>query len=213
MTPRVDSVVIMTDQTTAPAAPIENVGRGLTFALIAIPAAIILFAIVAGLFQIISGIVAIVVPYIASWLYLKGAGAPLTRAAWGPFIGISAAAIVLGTISGIVAATYAGYLGNGGLFSPAFLRTVGNQFTSGMGDNALPILLGLGLGAVGIASVLRGPRTRVAAGTTPVAAPPATTAPDAAAPAAPAIPPVPPAANQPSPGVMLNGKPIDPKQK
>jgi len=200
----------MTDQTSAPTAPIENVGRGATFALLAIPAAIIVFAIIAGIFQIISGIVAVVVPYIASWLYTKGAGAPLSRAGWGPFIGITAVAILLGTFTGIVAATYASYLGNGGFFSAAFLRTLGNQFTTNIGDDVLPILIGLALGAVGIAGVLRGPRNRV---TAPVANPYTPTAPDATAPATPIAPPAPPAANQPSPGVMLNGKPVDPKQK
>lgn len=192
----------MTDTT----APTENVGRGTTFALLAIPAAIIIFAVVAGLFQLISGIAAIVIPYIAAWLYQKGAGAPLSRAGWGPFIGVSAVAIVLGTISGIVAATYSGFLGKGGLFSSAFLRTLLNQFSGNLGDNIVPLLIGLGLGAVGIASVLRGPRGRAAQVATP-------TATDAPAPAAapPAVP-APPAADQPSPGVMLNGKPVDPKQ-
>lgn len=191
----------MTDTT----APTENVGRGTTFALLAIPAAIIIFAIFAGLFQLISGIAAIVIPYIAAWLYQKGAGAPLSRAGWGPFIGVSAAAIVLGTISGIVAATYAGFLGKSGLFSSAFMRTLLNQFSGNLGDNVVPLLIGLGLGAVGIASVIRGPR-RAAQLATP-------TATDAPAPAAPPAVPAPPAANQPSPGVMLNGKPVDPTQK
>lgn len=216
----------MTDQTVTPAAPLENVGRGAAFALLSIPAAIIIFAVVAGVFQIISGIAAVVIPYIASWLYKKGAGGPLTRAGWAPFIGISAAAIVLGTLTGIIAATYAGYLGNGGPFSAAFLRTLSSQFTTNLGDNVLPLLIGLGLGAVGIIGVVRGPRTRP--GTQPApdqstAAPtgtavpastaaPASTAPDAAAPAR-VAPPIPPAPNQPSPGVLLNGKPIDPNQK
>ena len=203
----------MTDQTSTPTAPIENVGRGATFALLAIPAAIILFAIIAGIFQIISGIVAVVVPYIASWLYTKGAGASVSRAGWGPFIGITAVAIVLGTFTGIVAATYASYLGNGGFFSAAFLRTLGTQFTTNFGDNVLPILIGLVLGAVGIAGVLRGPRNRVAAPAANPYTPPAPDATEPAAPIAPPAPPTPPAANRPSPGVVLNGKPVDPKQK
>lgn len=194
----------MTDKTLTPAESTENVGRGATFALAAIPAAIIIFAIIGGLFQLISGIVAIVVPYIAAWLYQKGAGTPLTRKGWGPFVAVTAVAIMVGTLTGIIAATYAGFLGKSGLFSSAFLRTLLGQFTTNFGDNILPILIGLGLGAAGIVSVLRGPRTRVA---------PVTPAPDAAAPAAPAAPPVPPAPNQPSPGIVLNGKPIDPQQK
>lgn len=196
----------MTDTT----APTENVGRGTTFALLAIPAAIVIFAIVAGLFQLISGIAAIVIPYIAAWLYQKGAGAPLSRAGWGPFVGVSAVAIILGTFTGIVAATYRGYLGHDGLLSGPFLRTLGNQFTTNFGDNIVPLLIGLGLGAVGIASVIRGPRTRVA-GTSGGAATVAPITPVAPQENATPAPPIAP--NQPSPGVMLNGKPIDPNQK
>ncbi|MCU1410934.1 MAG: hypothetical protein JWR04_1641, partial [Rhodoglobus sp.] len=40
---------------------------------------------------------------------------------------------------------------------------------------------------------------------------PVATTPPPAAP--PVTPPAPPAPNQPSPGILLNGKPIDPKQK
>jgi hypothetical protein len=179
------------------------VGRGATLTLLAIPAAIVVFAVVAGVFQIISGIVAVVIPYLAAWLYKKGAGAPLTRAGWAPFMGITAVAILIGTFVGIVAATYAGYLGNGGPLSAPFLRTLGNQFTTNLGDTAIPILIGIGLGAIGIVGVIRGPRGKAA-----------TTAPSAAATptAAPTIP-APPAPNQPSPGVLLNGKPMDPRQK
>lgn len=224
-------VVSVTDQTqfSAAPAPVENVGRGAAFALLAIPAAIIVFAVIAGLFQIISGIVAIVVPYIAAWLYKKGAGAPLTRAGWGPFILVSAAAVVIGTFTGIVAATYAGYLGDGGLLSESFLTTLGYQFTRYFGDTIIPILIGLGLGGVGIAGVIQTERKKAAAeaaaeasaSAVPVAptasgAPAVPVAPTAAAPAAPVAPTapaIPLAPNQPSPGVILNGKPIDPNKK
>jgi hypothetical protein len=204
----------VTDQTAIQPAPAENVSRGATFALLAIPAAIIVFAVIAGVFQIISGIVAIVVPYIAAWLYKKGAGAPLSRAGWAPFIGVSVVAIVVGTFTGIAAATYAVFLGDGGPFSPAFLRALGAQFSNG--DSLLPILIGLGLGTAGIVAVIRGPRTRVTPGAAPVAssvAPATTAVPDAATPVMPATPAIPPAPNQPSPGVILNGKPVDPGQK
>ena len=192
--------------------------RGLAFALLVIPASIVAFTIVGGVFQLITGFVAIIVPPIASWLYTKGAGTPVPREARGPFILISAVAIVLGLFMGIAAATYSGFVsvaGQGGPFGSAYLRTLGAQFTTGFDDNLIPVLFGLGLGAVAIFSVLRGPRP--AAGTAAPAAPePASAAAPATKPstAAPAtLPSAPPAANAPSPGVMLNGKPLDPKQK
>lgn len=205
----------MTDQTTAPAAPAENVGRGTAFALLAIPAAILVFIIVGGVLQFIfAGIASIVVPYIAISLYTRGAGAPISRRGWGPFIAVAGAAVVIGTFTGIIALAYARYLGHDGIFSGPFLRTVGNQIASA--DGVISLVIGLGIGAAAIVSAIRGPRSRVAAGA-PVA-PGAPAAPEAAAPAAapvapPAAPPAPPAPNQPSPGVLLNGKPIDPKQK
>ena len=183
--------------------------RGLAFTLLVIPASILAFGIVGGLFQAITGFVAIIVPPIAAWLFLKGAGTPVAREARAPFILITAAAIVLGLFTGIAASTYARFLsvaGEGGPFGSAYLRTLGTQFTTGFEDTLVPIIFGLGLGAVAIFSVLRGPRPG-AAGTAPAAAAPAPAA--TLPPAAPTIP----AANTPSPGIILNGKPLDPKQK
>jgi len=201
----------MTDQTIAPAAPTENVGRGATFALLAIPAAIVIFIIVGGVLQFtFAGIASIVVPYIAISLYNRGAGAPISRKGWGPFIAVAAVAVIIGTFTGIIALAYARYLGHEGILSAPFLRTVGNQIASG--DGILALVVGLGIGAAAIVGAIRGPRGRVA----PAAAPAAPAAPVSTTPAPPAppvAPPAPPAPNQPSPGVLLNGKPIDPKQK
>ena len=206
----------MTDQTHTP--PIGDVARGSAFALLTIPAAIAAFAIIGGVFQFITGFVAIIVPYIAAWLYQKGAGAPLTRSGWAPFILISAVATILGLFTGLATAAYSAFLavgGNGGPFGSPFLRTLVTQLTRGFDDNVIPILFGLGLGAVAIVSVLRGPRTPANRASTAVA-------PAAPAPAVPAPQPTPPAsttspsapvANQPSPGIMLNGKPLDPNKK
>ncbi len=201
----------MTEQNTA---PFENVGRGAAAALLVIPAAIIVFVAVAMFFNTISGFAAIVIPPMAAWLYAKGAGAQLTRAGWGPFVAVSVAAVLIGIFSGIVAGTYAGFTkvgGNGGLFGAPFLHTLSNQFTSGIGDAIIPILFGLALGAVAIVSVLRAPRTRVGAPpATPVPATPTAATP----PVTPPAPPAPPLApNQPSPGILLNGKPLDPDKK
>ncbi len=205
----------MTEQTAQQ--PVENVARGTLLALLAIPAAVLAFAIVGALFGGVSGIAAIVVPYIAAFLYRLGAGAALSRAGWIPFIAVTAVAIVIGTVTGIGSTAWTAFNSVGGknaLVNPAFWRTVGNQFTISLADNAVPILIGLVLGAVGIVSVIRG-RAGVAGfrRTGGRIAPEDVaeyTQPESTAPAA---PPVPPAPNAPSPGVILNGKPLDPGTK
>ncbi len=204
----------MTDQT---AAPTENVARGALVTLLAIPVAIIAFVIVGAIFGGVSGIAAIIVPYIAGFLYRVGAGAPLSRAGWGPFVGISAVAVLVGTFAGITAAAWRVFTSVGGdnaLGNPAFWHTVGNQFTVDLGDNAVPILIGLVLGAVGIVTVIRGrtgrgvqPSGRVSPADAAIY-----TQADPTMPVPPA-PPAPPAApNGTTPGTMLNGKPVDPNQ-
>ena len=215
----------MTDSTVQPAAANEpaaheNVQRGALFTLGAIPIGIAAFALVAGLFGFITGIIAIVIPYVASWLYTKGAGAPLTRKGWLPWIAITAVAVVVGTFSGIVAGAYNAYQSVGGSgLTPAFWTSVGNQFTRNGVDTLFALVIGIGLGLVGIVSVLRGGRgfgarnaNRLTPAQTDAIAPdaPASATPPPAAPPA-AAPPVAP--NQPSPGVMLNGKPVDPDKK
>lgn len=196
----------------SPIAPTENVSRGALFALGAIPAAMLGFGLLGVLLGGIGGIIAIVVAPIAGWLYAKGAGAPLTRQGWGPFIGISAAAVILGIATGIVAATYNAFTtvgGDGGLFGSAFATTLRNQLTNNLENLAFPLIIGLGLGAAGIVSTLRG-NARLGNRVAPTPAP--VQAPDATTPAAPAAP-LPPAPNTPSPGVMLNGKPLDTDKK
>lgn len=204
----------VTDQTTQ--APTENVARGALLALLAIPAAVIAFAIVGAIFGGVSGIAAIVVPYIAAFLYRLGAGAPLSRAGWAPFIGISAVAILVGTFAGIASTAWTAFNSVGGdnaLVNPAFWRTVGNQFTSGLGDNLVPILIGLVLGAVGIVSIVRGrgfggsrfgiqPSGRIAPADVSIYTQPE----------APTIPAPPAAPNGTTPGTMLNGKPVEPEK-
>lgn len=214
-------VMSVTDQTQTPA-PVENVSRGAALALLAIPAAIILFIIAGGVLRLsFAAIASILVPYIALTLYQRGAGAPLSRKGWGPFIGVAAVAVIVGTFTGIIALAWAFYLGDGGILSESFLRTLSNQI--GSTDGLFALVLGLGIGAAAILGAVRGPRTKTAAEPeqtpapdAPAAAVPAVPGAAPVAPVAPTTPPVvaaPPVANQPSPGVMLNGKPVDPKQR
>ncbi|MEO8094139.1 MAG: hypothetical protein ABI632_04305 [Pseudolysinimonas sp.] len=204
---------------TSPSAATENVTRGAILSLLAIPAAVILFAIVGGIFGGVSGIAAIAVPYVAAALYRFGAGAALSRAGWLPFIVISAIAVLVGTFSGIAASAWQLFNSVGGknaLVNPAFWRTVGNQFTTNLGDNFIGIAIGLVLGIVGIVGILRGRTIGTPAGgrvaPADVAALENPYAGDATAAAAPPVPPAPPAPNAPSPGVILNGKPIEPEK-
>lgn len=187
--------------------PVENVGRGTTFALLAIPASLILFAIVGGLLGIVTGLAAIVVPYIAAWLYSKGAGAPLSKAGWPPFISISVVAIILGTVVGVVGGFYNAFTrvgGDGGLLGSAFWTTVRLQLTDNIDAYFFPIFVGLALGGAGIIAVLRGRHVKPAGKATAKAT---------GNPAKRAVPPAAPTAplqNKPSPGIILNGKPLDP---
>lgn len=140
-----------------PAAP-ENVSRGTLFALAAIPAAVVLYALVGGLFGGFFGLAALLVPPIAVWLYERGAGAPLSRRGWLPVIGITIGSLVLGILAGFVGAAYASYTAVGGkeLFGSAFWTTVRMLLSSP--DALLPILLGLGFGIVALVGLLRRPR-------------------------------------------------------
>lgn len=209
-------VMSVTDQTQTPA-PVENVSRGAALAVLSIPAAIILFIIAGGVLQLaFAAIASILVPYIALTLYQRGAGAPLSRKGWGPFIAVAAVAVIVGTFTGIIALAWALYLGDGGILSESFLRTLGNQI--GSTDGLLALVLGLGIGAAAILGAVRGPRTKTAAEPAQAPAPDASAVPavPASAPTAPVAPPAvaaPPVANQPSPGVMLNGKPVDPNKR
>lgn len=214
----------MTDQT-AQQPGAENVTRGALVTLLAIPIAMIAFIIVGAVFGGISGIAAIIVPYIAARLYRAGAGAPLSRAGWVPFIGIAGAAILIGTFTGIAAGAWRAFTsvgGQGGILGSPFWRTVSYQFTDGLGDNAIAILIGLGLGTVGISSVIRGrtagARTGFGRGgrVSPEQVAAVYSQPDPSTPAPPAAPsaPTPPIApNATSPGIILNGKPLDPDKK
>jgi hypothetical protein len=209
----------------------ENVSRGLLFSLGAIAAAIVGYAILSGVIGIygyVTGIVAFAIPLFGGWLYTKGAGTG-PKAGRMPWIGIMAAAIVVGALTVVVASAWYAFSrvgGDGGLFAPAFWRTVVRA--AGNGEVLLQVVITLAVGAFGIFAALRD--RKKAGAVAPAASPfgsaaapaaPFATAPDGApaqvAPPAPGtpVPPVaPPAAPaQPSPGVVLNGEPVDPDKK
>jgi hypothetical protein len=184
---------------TTPASPADKLNRGVGFASLVIPLAVIAAAIV-GSIGLNGGFAAVIVGPAAAWLYAKGAGAPLRRAAWIPFLIIGVVGVLIATAAGTVAEAYAAFTavsGDGGLLGSVFATTLSTKLANG--DLMLPILVGLGLGAIGLFGALRGPTTAT------------TVAP--AAPAAPAAGPSAPTPNAPSPGVILNGEPLDPDAK
>lgn len=218
----------MSEQHAQPAPVVENVGRGVAFALLAIPAAIAIFAVLAGVFGIVSWIAAVVIPYIAGWLYTKGAGAPVGKAGRGAYIGIAGIALVLGLAVGIIGGFYRSFSrvgGDGGVLGNAFWTTVRYQLTVNVADNIFPVVLGLAIGLIGIVGVVRGRplnsnRRRRGPGNLAQSNMPGAlggTQPDAPfpSPTAPVPPPAaaPRAPNQPSPGIILNGKPFDPDKR
>jgi hypothetical protein len=205
--------------TAAESPAVENVQRGLLFSLGAIVVAIVGYIILSGIIGIygyVTGIVAIAIPLVGSWLYAKGAGAP-PKAGRMPWIGIMIVAVVLGALTVVVASGWYSFsrFGKGGILSPAFWTTVSRS--AGEIDVILPVIITLAAGGFGIYAALREKKVVPA----PVASPFGATAPAATtdattANAAPVAPPAPgtpiatPPAATPSPGVVLNGEPVDP---
>ena len=152
------SIASMTIETS----PTENVARGALFTLAAIPAGMAAFMLTSYVLDVASGLAAIAIPTAAAWLYAKGAGAPLSKKGWMSFISITAIAVVIGVVTGVIAGAFYAFTkvgGDGGLLSPAFLTTVSNRFTSG--EATVTILLGLALGIFGIVGVVRRSRAPI----------------------------------------------------
>ncbi len=208
--------------TPAESAGVENVGRGLLFSLGAIVVAIVGYGILAGVIGIygyITGVVAVAIPLIGAWLYSKGAGAPV-KAGRMQWIGIMVVAVILGALTVLVASGWYAFSrvgGDGGITSPAFWRTVVNSASNG--DTIIPVIITLAAGAFGIYAALRN-RTPKTAAQAPAASPFGTAAPAAAPPVAapsPGTPVTPPpvtgTTTPPTPGVILNGEPVDPDKQ
>jgi hypothetical protein len=210
----------MTHANVEPAQPTENVGRGAAVALLAIPASIVIFAVVGGAVGVVIGFAALALPYITAWLYRKGAGVPLGRRGTPAFATISAVAIVIGTAVGVISGLYNSFTsvgGDGGPLGDAFLTTVRIQFTTNPEEQAVAVLLGLGLGIAGIIGVLRAARTADSGSGTsgPRRVGPRGVGPRRVGSGGIAQSTLPGAldGNQPSPGIILNGKPLDPDKK
>jgi hypothetical protein len=179
------------------------------FTLLAIPLAIVVFAIVGTWGTYFVFIVSLFVPASAAFLYRAGSGGRLEKGR-PQFILVSIVAVVIGVATGIVATAFGRFSavgGDGGLFGSVFqstlLRSLGTE------EFLAQALVGLGLGIAGVFGALRSAKTLQDAATAPVIATdlPAGTA----APGTPIAPPaVTPPIAKPSPGIILNGEPLDP---
>lgn len=141
----------------------ENVSRGTTFTIAIIPIAIVIFAVVGSVNMIALFIVSAgIIPTLARGLYVRGAGAPLSRAAWKPFIALTSVALLLGVFTGLVFRTFAGFstvnprLGLGGILTPAFWTTFGRNFDGSNSGLLIQAAFALGVGVLTLVGVLRG---------------------------------------------------------
>jgi len=198
-------------ETTAPT-PVENVGRGTLVALLSIVVGVGFALVGAWMFGSFAAIAAIVVGQAAIAFYARGAGTALSKAGWMPVIIISAVGVLLAAIAGAIGGIYFDFSkvgGDGGPFGEQFLTILGGKIERAPMDVLLPVLLGLGAGVVGIVSALRGPQTPPAQKGPRIAK-----APTASAEPTPENPtPENPEITKPSPGIMLNGKPLEPDER
>jgi hypothetical protein len=200
----------MTDS--APAQPAENVGLGTALALVSIPIGMLIFGL-AGAVGYFLFIVPIVIPAIAHWLYGRGAGAPLTRRGWVPFIAVSVVAVFLGVLTGLLVSAFTATGSNLARFLPVVGTTLRYQIT----EQGLWVLLAIAIGVAGIVGVIRGPRPPRGSAPQVADGSPISTDASAAVTGRPESPAQAPGATQPaqtpSPGVILNGKPLDDQQR
>lgn len=202
----------MSEQPTT-AAP--RIGRGTAFAILAIPIGIALAAAAGFLGGIIAGFAAGLVPVIAAGLYKRGAGAPVRQGGVLPFLLISIVGIPLAIFSSFLTVTYSAFSsvgGDGGFGSPVFWTTFQRLFS---GSNfeawAFPLIAGIGFGIMGIVASLR--QNPAAQNATVIDATPAD--PTNPAPVNPtgSAPVETPPSTPPSPGIILNGEPLDPNAR
>jgi len=180
--------------------PAENLQRGVIFALIALPAGVIVWYILWG-FGFIASIVAFGVAYLAVRLYRFGSGGRVSRNGAIAVAIITIGTLIIAVISGFavkIVGLYAEQFGTSvpeALVAPRFWNIVFAAMTS---PAALPTLLFAVLfGALGCFGTLRAAFLQTRTQPTAEAAP---AVPDPAVPAPPAAPS----------GMVLNGEPVPP---
>ncbi len=207
--------------------PSENLQRGVIFALIALPVGVVAWDILWGV-GFVASIVAFGVAYLASRLYRFGSGGRVSRNGAIAIAVITIGTLIIAFVSGFAVDLVGEYSRVTGASIPESL--VSGQFwgivfaSMTTGQALISLLLAAVFGALGCFSILRAAfrQTRLLAD--PNAAPTivgpnspsgaAPAQPTLMSPAAPAIPvpPVAPPAQASSPGIILNGEPVEPDQ-
>lgn len=143
-----------TPEPTTPTTPIENVPRGTIFALVIIPAGIIVWCILWQL-GFIASIVAFGVALGAMWLYRFGAGGRISRTGAVRVTVITVVTLVLSFFAGLVTSFAIHFHLNpvDALTSPRLLPTLMTQITSG--GVGVSLLIAAVFGVLGCFSVLR----------------------------------------------------------
>ena len=215
-------------QTSPSSPPSENLQRGVIFALIALPLGVVAWDILWGI-GFVASIVAFGVAYLASRLYRFGSGGRVSRNGAIAIAVITIGTLIIAFISGFaidIVGEYSRVTGSSipeSLVSGRFWSIVFASMTTGQA--LVQLLLAALFGALGCFSILRMAFRQSRLQPDPNAAPtivdpasPYGAAPahptlmNPASPAIPAPPAAPPAATPPSPGVVLNGEPVQPDQ-
>ncbi|HEY4224836.1 MAG TPA: hypothetical protein VGM70_03395 [Pseudolysinimonas sp.] len=212
-------------QTSPSSLPSENLQRGVIFALIALPVGVVAWDILWGI-GFVASIVAFGVAYFASRLYRFGSGGRVSRNGAIAIAVITIGTLVIAFISGFAVDIVGEYSRVTGASIPESLvsgRFWGIVFASmTTGQALISLLLAALFGALGCFSILRSAFRQTRPVPDPNAAPtivdpnspygaspvqPTLMNPTPAIPAPPVAPPAPS-----SPGVVLNGQPVEPDQ-
>jgi hypothetical protein len=137
----------------------ENAARGAAWALLAVPASMIVFGVLGGGLGLISGIPAFGVPLLTAWLFARGSGGRLAPSGWRRFTILTSIAVVVGLLTGVMTAAAHAFVRVGGEGLGAYATTVRNQFASA--GTVLQLLLGLALGTTALILMLRRSRITV----------------------------------------------------
>lgn len=150
--------------------PAENIQRGTIFALIAVPAGVILFVVLWNL-GFVASIVGFAVAWGASKLYRIGAGGVIGRAGAIRIAVITIATLLLALFAGVVSDFAKAYPeGPVGIMTPEFWETFWAYFPALIGFYGTQIVIALAFGVFGCFSILRGAfvATRPSAPPTPM---------------------------------------------
>jgi hypothetical protein len=149
-----------TPEPLTPVAAREDVVRGALFALLVVPAGVIVWGLIWSI-GFIASIVAFGVAIAALWLYRIGARGAISKAGALVVTGITAATLLLAFFAGIVLDGIRGVAEASGLgwlevaVAPEFWQLFWAVLPSALGDYTLDFLLALAFGALGCFTVLR----------------------------------------------------------